>query len=390
MSKWREFYKKTDKFSQIDKIHRKSFKNKKSKSEETDPFEKPEKDWETSTENEVFTARVVEVHKRYAFVSIEKDNGKIDSKDVWLGTVARKYLTKDRQERNFIVVGDRVLCRPAKKDEIQTKEDLPQCVILNMAPRHSKVARRDPVMNDREHVLASNVDQLVVVASYLHPTIKWGLIDRYLVLAEEQQIPAILVFNKCDLLAKCGDENFIKECEEQTALFRSLGYKVFVVSALNDPQTDPDLVGLRDCLHNKMSILSGHSGVGKSSIVNLFKPEITQEVEENPNIFYKGRHTTTYASLISMGIGGYVIDTPGIRSFVMDNFSSIDLSHYFLELRSLRSQCKFRECRHIDEPGCAVLEALEQEKISSRRYRSYVNLLSGESGREGRNRKKDV
>ena len=168
--------------------------------------------------------------------------------------------------------------------------------------------------------------------------------------------------------------------------YRSLGYKVIELSVEFADFEDPEIQEIHGLLKNKFTILSGHSGVGKSSLVNMFNPEIVQDVEENSDIFYKGRHTTTYASLIKLGKGGYVIDTPGIRSFVLGQRDAIALTHGFIELRAYMGKCKFRECRHIDEPGCAVLEALAEGKITDRRYRSYLGLLLGDTGREGRTR----
>jgi ribosome biogenesis GTPase len=239
----------------------------------------------------------------------------------------------------------------------------------------------------REHVLASNVDQLVVVASYLAPRIKWGLIDRYLVLAELQDLPAVIVLNKKDLLLDEGDEEFVKQCHERSAYYRSLGYRVIEVQAnASKANKSPAMIELRDLMRDRISIFSGHSGVGKSSIVNLMAPDLEQAVEENSDIFYKGRHTTSYASFLGLGTGGYVIDTPGIRSFVVGEFNPIELSHGFKDIRELASQCKFRECRHIDEPECAVMTAVQNAKIPDWRYQHYQGILLGTTGREGRKR----
>ena len=153
---------------------------------------------------------------------------------------------------------------------------------------------------------------------------------------------------------------------------------------MKDEATSAAAEDIRASLENRISIFSGHSGVGKSSIVNLFRPEIVQEVEPNAEIFYKGRHTTTYASMIKLGTGGFVVDTPGIRSFVVGKRSSVELAEGFREIRSLRQDCKFRECRHIDEPECAVLAALADGRINPLRYKSFKAMMLGESGREGR------
>lgn len=382
MAKWRRNNDKHDQLAKRQAMGKKKYRAKPSNDQGTG-FEKSEDQWNLGDDPQWFAGRVVEVHKRYAFVSPEHEFGQIDSKTIYLATVARKFLTFERAERNFIVVGDRVLCRMVSDDEAQASSELPSCVINHLAPRQSAVRRKDPISASRSHVLASNIDQLLIVASYRSPKVKWGLIDRYLLLAEEQEIEPMIVLTKQDLLADVSDE-FRQGCEKEIETYRNLGYKVVSLSILDRKKAAPQLKVLSEFLHGSMTLLSGHSGVGKSSLINEFKPEIIQEVEPNSDIFYKGRHTTTYASLIKLAAGGAVIDTPGIRSFVLDDRSVIELSYGFREIRQLMSACKFRECRHIDEPQCAVLAALEQGKLSERRYRSFKAMLLGESGREGR------
>ena len=386
MTKW-NYNKHADdeKMGSIDKIRSKRNKLKQA-SKEADSFIKPQGEWILGGEDGAFVARVVEVQKKFAFVSPEPTPRDIRTRDVWLGTVARRYLTPNRKERNLISVGDLVLCKPDTRINHEGETDLPRCVMTQMAPRETRIVRCDPMTHEREHILASNIDQLVVVASYLRPKIRFRLIDRFLVLAEEQNIPAILIFNKTDLLEdkeECS-ETFRETCRRYEELYRRLGYQVFSISslALEKSKESEQFRELRDIFANKITILAGHSGVGKSSVVNLFKPEIQQVVEENPNIFYKGRHTTTYASFIRLGTGGFVVDTPGIRSFLLAERDVIGLSYCFREFRELK--CKFRECRHIDEPDCGVLEALIKGDIDENRYRSYLAILSGESSREGK------
>jgi len=374
-----------DRLEKVGRMRSRSNKSKTSKSDLKDSFIISENSWPKETEG--FAARVVEVHKRYCFVSREDKLGEVNTKDVWLGTVARRYLTAERTERNFVAVGDRVFCLPAQKHVIETKDDLPQCVVEFMAPRTSKISRVDPLLSDREHVLATNVDQLLIVSSFLSPRVKWGLIDRYLVLAESQRIEPVIILNKRDLLEEKAEDNpeFFKTCEDRIKYYKDLGYKVFVLEAILDDAGDKEeLERLGALLKGKISIFSGHSGVGKSSIVNLFDAEIVQEVEPDSDIFYKGRHTTSYASFIKLGIGGYVIDTPGIRSFMIHEESAIGLSYGFKDIRPFSAKCKFRECRHIDEPGCEVLVAVQQGEIAEWRYKNYVGILEGTSGREGR------
>ena len=344
-------------------------------------FEKEEKDWGLEgAGGGCFAARVVEVHKRYAFVSVEPDIGNLETSNVWLATIARKYTQAGRRERNFITVGDRVLCRPGSQEGSEISEDLPSAIIEHRIPRKSRLARPDPMTPEREHVLAANMDQMVVIASYLYPRVKWGLIDRYLVLAEEQGLDIVLILNKKDLLKEQSLE-FQKECQENILAYRELGYRLESVQACS-PGRD-DLGKIQGIFTSRVSLVTGHSGVGKSSLVNLLDPEIEQDVESE-QILTRGRHTTTYSSLIKLGSGGFVIDTPGIRSLMMERRSSIELSWCFVEMRPYLGQCRFRECRHVEEPGCAILRELAGGRISARRYRSYLAILTGASGREGR------
>jgi ribosome biogenesis GTPase len=366
---------------------RKPKKGKSSKSAELETsFWIDEEKFKAESTAGCFAARVVEVHKKYSFISPDHESGQIDTRDVWIGTVARKYLQAERSERNFVAVGDRVICRQITLEISENPDDLPQCTIEHALVRKSAVSRLDPMTGDRVHVLASNVDQLIIVASFLNPSVKWGLIDRYLVLAEEQRLPAIIILNKADLLHECKKEKFIEECAQMVAIYRSIGYPVYQFTA-EDKKTmgRQGISQLKEIFQDKISLLSGHSGVGKSSLINLLRPEIEQDVEKD-DILYKGRHTTTYASLIKLGTGGYVIDTPGIRSFAIAERGAVDLSWCFVELRDLIGKCKYRECRHVDEPECMVREAVREGKISLWRYRSYIAILTGASGREGRMR----
>ncbi|NRA45069.1 MAG: ribosome small subunit-dependent GTPase A [Oligoflexales bacterium] len=378
--------------SKLDKLaKREKFRKSKSKIADEEnilesEFIKEETSWDELYKEGLFAARIVEVHKRYAFVSTEPSPLDIQTHDVWLASIARKYTQSQRKERNFFAVGDKVLCRPGSQEGSVVSEDLPSCIIEHRAPRASKIARLDPMTSEREHVLASNLSQLIIVASFVYPKVKWGLIDRYLVLAEEQGIKATIILNKKDLLQEQKPE-FIEDCKEYMKIYSQLGYQVLTTCAENPSAEEKEEI--QKLFHKAISMVSGHSGVGKSSLVNLLRPEISQEVESE-DILTKGRHTTTYASFIKLGTGGYVIDTPGIRSFLLETRSSIDLSWSFVEMRPYLNKCKYRECKHLDEPECAVTAAVKAGHISERRYKSYVAILTGASGREGRLRDVDI
>jgi ribosome biogenesis GTPase len=340
--------------------------------------------------SEFFVARVVEVHKKFCFLSPDNLKGKIDTRDVWLGTIAKRYLQAERMERNFIAVGDVVVCRPDSVDVPNASSDLPQCVVEFLVKRTNQIARRDPLNPEVTHVLASNLDQLVIVASILDPKVKWGLIDRYLTLAEAERMPAVIILTKKDLIADPSMSAVREETDKFIKIYKDLGYKVLCIQSNLKAEDDPKQTkDLQNVFKGKISLISGHSGVGKSSIANLLEPEIEQDVEDQ-EIFYKGRHTTSYASLIKFGRGGFVVDTPGIRSFCIDERSASELQYCFRELRPLIGQCKYRECRHINEPMCAVKQALENSQISEWRYRSFLGILLGATGREGRIRDIDI
>jgi ribosome biogenesis GTPase / thiamine phosphate phosphatase len=331
------------------------------------------KDWNKYYEKEYFAARVVEVHKKYAFVSPELQHKKIDTTDVYLATVAKKFLQSDRTERNFIVVGDQVLCR---KDSVRLSEDLPQCVIEFRDKRSTQVTRKDPLLESREHVLAANIDRLIIVASYLTPKVSWGLLDRFLVLAEIENLEPIIILNKKDLLDSSPDLLFKKICDKYFKIYSSLGIKVMPFVALNqDKISTQSLADLSNIFSENISLIVGHSGVGKSSIVNLLNPEIDQEVEQ-VDIIKKGRHTTSYSSFIKVKGDGFIVDTPGVRSLALNKIEPALLAWAFKEMRPYLTECRYRSCQHNKEPDCAVRSAVDNDFISKERYISYLGLLS--------------
>jgi ribosome biogenesis GTPase len=332
--------------------------------------------------------RVVEAHKRYVFVAEEMEEKKPDTNLLWLCTIAKRHFQRSHVERNFVVVGDKILFVPDadvvyddQGEVINT--DLPRGTIQHAFQRVSSIARRDPLRPQWSHVMLANIDYVVVVASVFYPEVRWGLIDRILVQAENFGVEPVIVLNKIDLLQnpKLATPAFREKYKQRVENYRKIGYQVFEVSALKQNLSKGDLTALRELIKGKLIGFAGHSGVGKSSLLNLMRPEFDQVVDDTPEIFYKGRHTTTYNSLIRLDIGAYAIDTPGIRSFDIQESDAIRLSYLFREFRG--HQCKFRECSHDGEQDCAIKKAVETGEISKDRYRSYLGILKGVSFREG-------
>ena len=386
-------FKKVEKFSLLSnkkqnrkdkKISRSSSPSDKSQ-EETDSFIKtigPE-----DIVNPYFYAKVVEVHKQYAFVSSQDLDGQINFNDIYIVTTAKKNLISQQSDRNLICVGDNVLCRLETTNLKASGYDLPQATVVNLNPRTNSFTRQDPFLSSRIHTLASNIDNIIVVSSFLAPTIRWRLIDRYLVMAEYNGMPCTIVLNKKDLLneSKKEDPSFYTDSMEKVEYYRSIGYRVLLLEATASSRKlshDDDFKQLKDILKDKISLLSGHSGVGKSSLVNLFHPELLQAVEPNDDIFYKGRHTTTFTSFIKID-QGYLIDTPGIRSFNIPTIDSITLSACFPDIHPYSLKCSYRECGHDSEPGCMVKKMVQEGIIPQWRYQSFLSILNP-SSREGR------
>lgn len=310
-----------------------------------------------------FSARVVEVHKGFAFVSPERQLYQIDLHDVWLGTVPRRFLLAKKSTRKLLAVGDRVCCQ-----RLEESEPLPRCWLIKVAPRQACLTRDDPANNELEHVIAVNIDKLVIVSSFVTPPLSFQLIDRYLVLAALQDITPIIFLNKVDLLQKAS-VNEQQQVNKRINYYRQLGYQLLVGQANN---SSPAINDLQKSLVTGISVFVGHSGVGKSSLVNRLSPLIPQAVEQQ-RLTTGGRHVTTFASLISLGAGGYVIDTPGIKRFLIGKIKASELGSYFCEF--VDKDCRYRSCLHQHEPQCAIKEAVATGSIDQSRYDSYLSML---------------
>jgi len=261
---------------------------------------------------------------------------------------------------NPIAVGDEV--------EIEVEdENETTAIITNILPRRNYINRQSPRFKYQQHIIAANLDQSLLVATLKDPRTSQGFIDRFLVVCEMYHVPAIIVFNKTDLFRKKEEEKFTIISE----MYKKIGYDVCAISV----QENRGIEEVRNLLKNKTTLISGHSGVGKSSLINSLMPELELKTQDLSGWSGKGQHTTTFATMYDLPNGGKLIDTPGIRELAITGLEKEELSHYFPEMRDKLHQCQYNNCVHINEPNCAVKQAVTDGEIFEERYVSYVNIL---------------
>jgi len=247
--------------------------------------------------------------------------------------------------------------------------------ITEILPRQNHILRQSVKRTAHASVLAANVDQALVVATYKQPRTSWGFIDRFLVSAESFRIPQVVVFNKKDLLTQ--DE--LAELEDMMSWYTSIHVITRIISA----SQDEDLSDLLTILKGKTTLVAGHSGVGKSTLLNRLSPEIDQATGSISGFSEKGIHTTTFAEMFQLSDDTFIIDTPGIKEWGLVDMDPQEISDYFPEMRELRLHCKFgSRCLHINEPKCAVIEAVNNHQIAQSRYESYLRMVTGEDNRK--------
>ena len=261
---------------------------------------------------------------------------------------------------NPIAVGDVVT--------IEAENELEGSVtITEIEDRKNYITRTSPANKHKHHIIASNIDQSLLFATLKDPKTSQGFIDRFLITSEAYQIPSILVFNKSDLYKEKELEKFA----EVKSIYEAIGYKVMGMSI----EKNIGVEEVKNLLKDKTTLLSGHSGVGKSSFINIIFPELQLKTQDVSGWSGKGLHTTTFAEMFNLPFGGRIIDTPGIRELGLVDIPKQELSHYFPEMRALINDCQFNNCMHINEPGCAVKEAVQADVIHIDRYISYCNIL---------------
>lgn len=239
--------------------------------------------------------------------------------------------------------------------------------ITEIEERKNYIVRRPANLSKQLHIIAANVDQLLLVVTVSHPETSTIFIDRVLATAEAYRIPATIVVNKCDLYT----EEELEYLEMLKLLYEGIGYGFISVSAV----TGENINQLKSLLEGKISVLSGNSGVGKSSLINAISPDLAVKTGEISNIHDKGMHTTTFSEMFEIFPSAYLIDTPGVKGFGTIDFKKEEVSHFFPDIFKISEECKFGNCMHLKEPGCAVKKALEEHYISESRYNSYLSIL---------------
>lgn len=269
-----------------------------------------------------------------------------------------KFRTLDIKTTNPIAVGDHV--------EIEPEPEQDTGVITALHPRKNYIIRKSVNLSKQAQIIAANLDQAFLIVTLASPRTSLGFIDRFLVTAEAYAIPARLIFNKLDLFSDEGLD-ILKQYQE---IYEKAGYPCYSVSAIEQTNIEQ----IKELLKDQVTLVSGHSGVGKSTLINALLPGSQLKTGDISDWSDKGKHTTTFAEMFKLPFGGYLIDTPGIRELGVFDIEKQELGRLFPEIRGLMGECKFHNCRHINEPGCAVLKAVENDEIEPSRYDSYLSI----------------
>ena len=278
----------------------------------------------------------------------------------WNGRMKGVMKLDDITSTNPVAVGDWV--------EADIENDDSNTAIINeIHDRNNYINRQSPRHKHQHHIVAANLDQSLPIATLREPRTSQGFIDRFLVACEMYHVAAVIVFNKSDLYKAKDMEKY----EEWKAMYEAIGYKVILVSA----EKNEGLEQFGQVLKDKTTLLSGHSGVGKSSLLNTMFPGMNRKTQDVSGWSGKGQHTTTFAEMFDLSFGGRIIDTPGMREFGLVDISKAELSHYFPEMRDRLNDCQFNNCLHMNEPGCAIKEAVVNGVIHEDRYISYCGIL---------------
>jgi ribosome biogenesis GTPase / thiamine phosphate phosphatase len=272
-----------------------------------------------------------------------------------------KIRLEGRKTTNPIAVGDFV-------EIILDKEN--DASIIKILPRKNYIIRKSLNLSKQAHIIASNLDQAVLIATLVEPRTSLGFIDRFLITAEAYNIPAKLIFNKADVLTP----ELLAIQKDIIKIYTDVGYECFEVSTFNKQH----IKDLEIIFKDKTTLIAGHSGVGKSTFINTLQPNLNLKTGQISAAHSKGMHTTTFAEIHALSFGGNIIDSPGIKELGLVEMKKEEVGHYFPEIRSRMNACKFNNCIHVNEPKCAIIDAVENNLINEERYNSYLKILNGE------------
>ena len=294
-----------------------------------------------------------------SWYTVKTENGK-----AYECRIKGKFRLKGIKSTNPIAVGDHV------DFELETKNDTVTGVINKIHDRKNYIVRKSVNLSKQTHVIASNIDQVFLLITIDNPPTFTTFIDRFLVTAEAYSIKTILLFNKIDTY----DEDTLLEVKYLAAIYRKIGYECIGISATTGKNVDK----VKSLMIDKVSMFAGHSGVGKSTLVNAIEPNLDLKTKAISTQHQQGQHTTTFAEMFDLSFGAQIIDTPGIKGFGVVDMDKEEIGDYFPEFFALKQECKFNNCLHVQEPKCAVKKALEEDEVAYSRYKSYLQILEGE------------
>lgn len=273
------------------------------------------------------------------------------------------FKIKGIKTTNPLAVGDKVVYHTMQEENTG--------LITGILPRKNHIIRKATKLSKESHILAANLDQAIMIATLAEPRTSTGFIDRFLITAEAYHIPAIIIFNKIDIY----NDKVKRSMEDLQKVYNAAGYPCYQVSALTGENMDE----VKKLLIDKISLVAGHSGVGKSALINFLEPGLDLKTQAISRVHSKGVHTTTFARMFLLSFGGFIIDTPGIKEFGLIELEKSTLAERYPEMRALMHDCRYSNCTHLHEPGCAVKQAVRDGKLSEVRYNGYLRIMSDEN-----------